>query len=260
MGALVVLWTLGTLACYTPILTMKNQQSTSSAVRPFLPPSWWPTPPLLVINGLVCRVQHLPLKRLFDIIFSAAILLIFSPLFLLIGFAIALSSKGHVIFSQKRMGRGGRPFLCFKFRSMYLDAEQRLEELLEKDVVARREWESTRKLKRDPRITPLGRLLRKTSLDELPQFWNVLKGELSVVGPRPVPKNEIETFFGKHAAKVLSIRPGLTCTWQVSGRNNVTYADRVMMDERYVRERSFWMDLKLIARTLPAMLFANGAY
>jgi exopolysaccharide production protein ExoY len=212
------------------------------------------------INGIPCAVFHLPEKRIFDLLFSVAVLLLLSPFFFLIGIIIALTSKGRVIYSHERIGRAGKPFQCLKFRSMYLDADARLEELLEKDAVSRREWKASHKLKNDPRITPFGQFIRKTSLDELPQFWNVVKGDLSVVGPRPVQKSEIIEHFGPHASKVLTIRPGLTGIWQTSGRSNTSYEERIEMDKDYIDTRTFWMDLKLIVKTIPAMLFSRGAY
>lgn len=210
--------------------------------------------------ALPCTVTHLPEKRLFDILFSAAVLVLFSPLYLLIALAIRLSSRGPSIYAQERIGRGGASFLCYKFRTMYCDADERLEALLAENQELRAEWDETRKLKHDPRVTPLGRLLRKTSLDELPQFWNVLIGDLSTVGPRPVVYDEVAECFGTKAPKILSVRPGLTGIWQVSGRNNLPYAQRLLLDEKYVDTRTLLLDIKLIARTIPCMIVPEGAY
>ena len=144
---------------------------------------------------------------------------------------------------------------------MYADADKRLAELLARNSDLKKEWEATYKLKYDPRVTPFGLFLRKTSLDELPQFWNVLKGDLSVVGPRPVVKEEIDKYYSIKAYKILSIRSGLTGPWQVSGRSDISsYAQRIKLDEYYVDNQSFIMDLKLIAKTVPAMLLSRGAY
>lgn len=206
------------------------------------------------------NIRHNFVKRSFDLLFSFAALIIGAPLFLLIGILISLTSKGRIIYGHERIGRGGVPFSCYKFRTMYKDAEERLEELLRTDPEIQAEWESAYKLKNDPRITPVGRFLRKMSLDELPQFWNVLKGDLSVVGPRPVVLNELQKYFDKRATLILSIRPGLTGLWQVSGRSNVSYEERISLDESYVKSQSFLLDLKLIAKTLPAILFSKGAY
>jgi exopolysaccharide production protein ExoY len=212
-------------------------------------------------SQLQYKIKHIPIKRAFDIAFSFLCLLIGAPVFLLIALLILVTSPGKVIYSHERIGRGGKPFRCYKFRTMYVDAEQRLEEILASNLDLRREWEQHYKLKKDPRITPFGSFLRKTSLDELPQFWNVLKGDLSIVGPRPVVKEEIEKYFCVKAHKILSIRPGLTGIWQVSGRSDVNcYQKRIQLDEYYVDNHSFLLDLKLIAKTIPTMLFSKGAY
>jgi undecaprenyl-phosphate galactose phosphotransferase len=143
---------------------------------------------------------------------------------------------------------------------MRKDADIRLKALLEQNPALRKEWEETRKLKNDPRTTSVGRFLRKTSLDELPQFWNVLIGDLSVVGPRPVVQAEITKYYGLKGSKILSVRPGLTCLWQVSGRNDTSYENRVRLDEEYIENQSMSMDVKLILKTIPAMIFTKGAY
>ena len=205
-------------------------------------------------------VKHIPIKRIFDLAFSLLALLIGLPLFLLIAAAIRLNSKGRAIYSHQRIGRGGKAFSCYKFRSMYADADARLQGLLERDPTLKKEWLETRKLKNDPRVTPVGNFLRKTSLDELPQFWNVLKGDLSIVGPRPVVKDEVIHYLGEKAPKILSIRPGLTCIWQVSGRNDTSYSKRIQLDEHYVDNYSLLLDLKLICKTIPSMIYSKGAY
>lgn len=206
------------------------------------------------------EVKHIPTKRLFDIIFSLGALISLSPLFLFIALAIAVTSPGKVTYGHLRVGRGGKPFKCYKFRTMYIDAEKRLHEILNANPEMKVEWEKSFKLKNDPRITPLGRFLRKTSLDELPQFWNVLRGHLSVVGPRPVVAEELNQFFGDKAKTVLKIRPGVTGPWQVSGRNDTTYETRVQMDTHYVATHSLWVDLRLIGKTIYCMLTRKGAY
>ncbi len=207
------------------------------------------------------KIKHVPFKRVFDIFFSLSCLILGSPFFLLIALLVRLTSPGKIVYSHERIGRGGKPFLCYKFRTMYKDADQRLKDILNTNPEWRKEWESTYKLKKDPRITRFGAFLRKTSLDELPQFWNVLKGDLSVVGPRPVVQAEVEKYLGIKAYKILSIRPGLTGPWQVSGRSDITcYQTRVQLDEYYVDHLSILLDLKLIAKTIPAMLFSKGAY
>ncbi len=204
-------------------------------------------------------LRHLPLKRSFDIFFSLMALLLGLPILALIALLIKLTSRGPAIYSQQRIGRGGVPFRCYKFRTMRPDAEETLRQLLASDPAAREEWLSKRKLTRDPRVTPIGSFLRKTCLDELPQFWNVLRGDLSIVGPRPVCADEITQFYGVKAYKILSVRPGVTGIWQTSDRRTVTYPERIAMDEEYVEKQSFPLDLLLILKTIPAMFRPRGA-
>lgn len=206
------------------------------------------------------KVKIIPIKRIFDVLFSLLALAICSPLFVIIALAIRFTSKGKVIFTQDRIGRGGRTFKCLKFRTMYPDAEKRLKMIFERHPQLKLEWEKQHKLKNDPRITRVGAFLRKTSLDELPQFWNVLKGDLSVVGPRPVVHEEIVKHYGMKAAKILSIRPGITGMWQVSGRSDTSYSTRIKLDEKYVDNHSISLDLKLILRTIPKIVKTQGAY
>lgn len=214
--------------------------------------------PATLIN--VCEIKHDGLKRAFDILFSLFALLLTGPFLLLLGVLVTLTSSGHAIYGHRRVGRGGKAFRCYKFRTMYLDADKRLELLLASDPLLKEEWDKNHKLKNDPRVTPLGKFLRKTSLDEFPQFWNVLKGDLSIVGPRPVVYQELTKFYGEQASHVLSVRPGLTGPWQISGRSNVSYAERVRMDVDYVNNRNFLLDLTIIIKTIPAMLSSRGAY
>lgn len=178
----------------------------------------------------------------------------------MIAILIRCLSPGKAFYYQVRIGRGGVPFRCYKFRTMYPDADNRLKEILDSNPAMQSEWDRTHKLKNDPRVTPIGTFLRRTSLDELPQFWNVLKGDLSVVGPRAVVQEEIKKHFGPKAYKIFAIRPGITGLWQVSGRNDTTYAKRIALDEQYVDTRTFFMDLKLIILTIPSMLWSKGAY
>jgi len=204
-------------------------------------------------------IVHIPSKRIFDVAFSLAALVLLSPFFLLIALVIFCTTGGAPIFSQKRVGRGGRSFTCYKFRSMVPKAEERLRELLATRPDLRKEWEEKHKLLDDPRITPIGRFLRKTSLDELPQFWNVLKGDLSVVGPRAVVMEEIEQQFKEKAQDILKIRPGITGLWQVNGRSLTTYQQRIDLDERYVKQRHLMLDLKIVFKTVPVMFKSRGA-
>ena len=201
------------------------------------------------------------LKRIGDIIFSLLVLTLGSPIFILIGILVKLSSPGAVFYIQKRVGRNYREFGCIKFRTMHKDADNLLPNLLEKYPLMRKEFEKDFKLRQDPRITKLGRFLRRSSLDELPQFFNVLKGEMSVVGPRPIVSNEINK-YSLFMEEVISVRPGLTGLWQVSGRNNLSYKKRVELDLVYARNRNFLLDLEIIILTLGVLLFPmdRGAF
>ncbi len=199
------------------------------------------------------------MKRVFDILFSVFALIALLPLFLFIAIGILLSSRGGVIYTQRRLGQGGKTFNCLKFRSMYFNAEQRLDEILQNNPGLRAEWREKQKLKADPRTFSFGKFLRKTSLDELPQFWNVLKGDLSIVGPRPYMINQ-RGELGPHAFKILSIRPGITGLWQTSGRNDKTFHERIILDAEYVEKNSFWLDLQLIVKTLPVVFSSKDAF
>lgn len=201
-------------------------------------------------------------KRALDVVISLAILIGCSWLYLLLMLAIKLTSRGPIFYCQKRMGRGGRTIRMWKFRSMVLDAEERLQALLDRDPAAREEWSRVAKLKNDPRVTPIGRFMRITSLDEIPQFWNILKGEMSVVGPRPLALPEVKKYasYGVPYHYYSRMMPGLTGMWQVSGRSNTTYEQRVAYDMYYARNWSIWLDLVLVARTVKVVLAREGAY
>ena len=200
-----------------------------------------------------------PGKRWFDVGFALLALLALSPLFILIALAMRASDKGPIFFRHRRVGNNGVPFDCLKFRTMRQDGDTILETYFRSNADARREWVETRKLKNDPRVTPLGVVLRKTSLDELPQILNILAGEMSVVGPRPVVSDEI-ALYGADAQHYLATRPGLTGAWQVSGRNDVSYDERVRLDRDYVENWSLATDLAIIARTIPAVFMSRGSY
>ncbi len=199
-------------------------------------------------------------KRAFDIAFSISVLFLSSPLLVMIILLIKASSKGPIFYASKRLGKNQKEISCYKFRSMCVNADEKLQEVLAKDENLKTEWEKFRKLKNDPRITLIGKFLRKTSLDEFPQFWNVVIGDLSIVGPRPAFAEEVEKFYGKKAGKILSVRPGLTGIWQTSGRNLLTFEERVVLEEKYVEEHTFVFDLKLIFKTVPLMIFPKGAF
>ncbi len=200
------------------------------------------------------------LKRGMDLILSTVFLLLTSPLMILIALAIKLDSKGPVLFCQERVGRGGRVFRIYKFRTMYEDAEDRLEACLAEDPERRRKWLIYRKLDNDPRVTRVGRVLRRFSLDELPQLINVLKGEMSLVGPRPAMVEEIKDYYAEKAHFYLAVRPGITGLWQVSGRNNLSFDERVRLDSWYVKNWSPWLDLVILMKTIPAVLRCEGSY
>jgi exopolysaccharide production protein ExoY len=195
----------------------------------------------------------------FDLSFSLLLLCLLAPLFLGIAMMIRFSSKGKAIYVQPRLGRGGKVFKCYKFRTMHLDADRRLRELLSLNPYLQQEWAKNQKLKNDPRIFALGKLLRRTSLDELPQFWNVLRGELSIVGPRPYMLTQ-KKYLGLLAPKILSVRPGITGLWQISGRNRRTFQERIFLDAAYIDRRSFAYDFLLILKTIPQVLFPKDAY
>lgn len=191
-------------------------------------------------------------KRAIDVTASAAALVLLAPLMLVVAACIWATMGGPVIFSQRRVGYGGKTFACYKFRSMINDSQRVLSEHLASNPQAAEEWLRTRKLKSDPRVTRLGHMLRKSSIDELPQLFNILLGHMSCVGPRPVMPDETER-YGDYIAFYLRARPGLTGLWQVSGRSRLTYQDRVRLDARYVGEWSLWGDTKIMLRTLPAL-------
>lgn len=196
------------------------------------------------------------LKRFVDIVFSIAALVVLSPLFLVLAVIIKLTSPGPVFFVQARVGRYGKTFTFYKFRSMYQDAEARKAALLAQNESADG---VIFKMADDPRITPVGKILRKTSMDELPQFLNVLFGDMSLVGPRPPVPSEVRQ-YSLEALKRLNVRPGLTCLWQVSGRSDIPFKEQVRLDKEYISSRSFMRDLVILFRTVPAILSGKGAY
>jgi len=197
-------------------------------------------------------------KRAFDIFSSVVLLMFFAPVFLLIAAAIKVADPGPVFFGHKRIGQGGGQFYCLKFRTMVVDAERRLEDLLRADEAARKEWSETQKLVDDPRITRLGRFLRVTSLDELPQLVNVLVGNMSLVGPRPIVEAERQ-HYGHAFSYYLSARPGITGLWQVSGRSDTTYGTRVALDIQYTQGWSLANDLLILFRTVAVVLTRRGS-
>ena len=212
-------------------------------------------------NSRLSALDGDSVKRLFDICFSSFVLIVFSPLYLTLSFLVAVSSPGPVFYTQERVGKDFKHFGCIKFRTMVENADEMLESLMETSPHLRAEFEDNFKLKDDPRVTWIGKFLRLTSLDEFPQFWNVLMGDMSVVGPRPLVPEELEK-YGKRIDKILTIRPGITGLWQVSGRNDIPYPLRVQMDVYYVNTRNWLMDIWVIIKTLGVVIFPrnNGAY
>ena len=197
--------------------------------------------------------------RALDVAIALVTLIFVLPLMGVIAFAILLQDRGPIVFAHRRVGRGGKPFHCYKFRSMAVDAEARLAELLERDSVAREEWARDHKLRDDPRVTPLGAFLRRSSLDELPQLINVLQGTMSLVGPRPIVDAEISR-YGKRFSHYCAVKPGITGLWQVSGRNDVSYRTRVALDCLYAKSQSPRLYLWIVVVTIPAVLSRKGSY
>lgn len=196
------------------------------------------------------------LKRSFDLVVSGILLLLFSPLFFLVAVMIRLDSPGNTFFYQNRVGKEGKIFKMWKFRSMYLDAEKRKAELLKNNEMA---GGVIFKMKHDPRITPMGRFIRRYSIDELPQLLNVFMGDMSLVGPRPPVPSEV-ALYTAYQRQRLSVTPGITCIWQVSGRSEIPFVQQVEMDLLYINTQSFWLDIILLLKTIPAVMGAKGAY
>jgi lipopolysaccharide/colanic/teichoic acid biosynthesis glycosyltransferase len=204
---------------------------------------------------LPCRVRYAGAKRVFDLVLSSVGLLVFFPLICLIAVAVKLTSKGPVFYKSERIGHCGRPFMFLKFRSMYPDSDRKLAELMnnnEKDG-------PIFKITNDPRVTPLGRFLRKFSLDELPQLIHVFCGEMSMVGPRPPLRREVEQ-YGPDELCRLSVKPGLTCYWQIMGRSRLSFDEWMELDRQYIENMSFWTDIRILVKTPVAVLKGFGAY
>lgn len=217
--------------------------------------TWAGNPPA----GLINRVNTSILKRAMDLILAIMVLTLTAPLLILIYGIIKIFDPGPALFSQLRVGRDGRTFTVYKFRTMPVDAQERLEHLLATDAVAAAEWAEFQKLRKDPRVTLIGSFLRKSSLDELPQLLNIIRGEMSVIGPRPVTSAEIHR-YGIDYPYYTAVRPGVLGLWQVKGRNKLTYAERVAYDVQYVKTWSIFQDIKILMMAVPAVLLARGAY
>ena len=235
-------------ACDTPRNLGANARSRSNDIFRFLGGGHAATAP---VGGAS--------KRCFDLLFAVAALVTLLPLLLLVALAVKMHDGGPIFFRHARIGTRGQSFPCLKFRTMRIDSDTALAEHLASDAAARREWLETRKLKSDPRVTSVGYVLRKSSLDELPQIINILLGHMSIVGPRPVVGDEL-AMYGQHVQSYFAARPGLTGPWQISGRNDTTYSERVRFDCAYVERWSLAKDVMIILRTIPAVFLSRGSY
>ena len=204
------------------------------------------------------KLGYRAVKRAFDLTATAMAVIVLSPLFLILSVIVYLGDPGAVIYGQERIGKNGKPFKMWKFRSMYRNADQMIDQLSEEQ---KRQYHTEFKIDNDPRITPVGNFLRKTSLDELPQLFNVLAGEMSLVGPRPLLKSEIQQYYADSADVLLSVKPGVTGYWQAYARNNATYqsGQRQQMEMTYIRQASIWLDCKILMKTVVAVLRRDGA-
>ena len=212
----------------------------------------------LGLSALACRWRG-AVKRAIDVVGALALLILLAPVFVLAAIVVKVGSPGPVFFRQTRLGVNGRRFCLWKFRTMVTNADERLEVLLRESPRFRLGWDEFQKLLHDPRLTRSGRLLRRFSLDELPQLWNVLKGEMSLVGPRPCLPEQ-RKHYGAHFDRVVSVRPGMTGLWQVSGRNRLSFQERVALDLAYVEQRSLLFDLQILLRTPWVVLRRDGAF
>ncbi len=213
---------------------------------------------VLHFKNNLCEPFNILIKRIFDIVVSLTFLLFLFPFMVLIAILIKIDSPGPVIFSQPREGQNKKKILIYKFRTMYINSDAILNRYLESTPEAKKEWLRYRKLKNDPRITRIGKFLRKTSLDEIPQLFNVLKGEMSLVGPRPVTKEEIDTYYKEFADFYYEVKPGLTGLWQVSGKNKLSYEKRVFLDVMYAINWSIWRDIIILVKTIPVVFQNEG--
>lgn len=214
---------------------------------------------LVNVKNNLARPYYRVMKRIFDLVSTLCGMIVFLPVGLIIAATIYITDPGPVLFKHKRIGQGGKEFYCYKFRSMVVDAEKALKKYLEVNPEAREEWSKEFKLKNDPRVTKIGRFLRRTSLDEFPQLINVLKGEMSLVGPRPIVRAEIKK-YGEYINDFYLVPPGVTGVWQVSGRSDTTYEERIKMDSWYVHNWSVWVDIVYLVKTIRIVIQGKGAY
>ncbi|MBR1858463.1 MAG: undecaprenyl-phosphate galactose phosphotransferase WbaP, partial [Selenomonadaceae bacterium] len=214
---------------------------------------------MLNIRNNLSRPYNRIIKRIFDLVCTIFGGILISPVLLIITIRVAIENRGHIIFTHYRVGKNGREFPCYKFQTMVPNNQERLEKYLDENPDARREWEDSFKLTNDPRVTEFGAFLRRTSLDELPQLWNVIRGDMSLVGPRPIVQEEVIK-YGENIREYYMVLPGITGMWQVSGRSDTTYPERVAMDTWYVRNWSIWIDLMYLFKTVKAVVTGKGAY
>jgi undecaprenyl-phosphate galactose phosphotransferase len=217
--------------------------------------AWSGTAPV----GETYRVNSSVLKRIMDLVIALLVLTITAPLLLLVFSLLRIFEPGPALFTQLRVGRDGRTFTVYKFRTMRIDAQMRLDQMLATDAEAADEWAEFQKLRFDPRVTLIGRILRKSSFDELPQLINIVRGEMSVIGPRPVTSGEIHR-YGPNYPYYTAVRPGVLGLWQVKGRNKLTYPERIAYDVQYVKTWSIWQDIKILFMAVPVVLLGLGAY
>ncbi|MBR4153630.1 MAG: undecaprenyl-phosphate galactose phosphotransferase WbaP [Selenomonadaceae bacterium] len=214
---------------------------------------------MLNLRNNLSRPYNRIIKRIFDLTLTIFGGLLISPFLLAIAIMVCIDNRGQIIFTHKRVGAAGKKFPCYKFQTMVPDAEEKLKKYLAENPDAHREWDESFKLTNDPRVTKLGNFLRRTSLDELPQLWNVIRGEMSLVGPRPIVQEEVPR-YGKNIREYYMVLPGITGMWQVSGRSDTTYPERVAMDTWYVRNWSVWIDIMYLFKTVKAVFRGKGAY
>ncbi len=230
----------------------------TAGLHSFEPRPWEESPAPAREQIALPASPYAPAKRILDVVGAIVLAVVFLPLILAIVMLMGRRG-GSIIYKHRRIGKDGRAFECLKFRTMVPNADQLLRELLERDPASKAEWVRDHKLRRDPRVTPIGRFLRRTSLDELPQLWNVMRGEMSLVGPRPVVREELLR-YGRNVRTYLSAKPGITGLWQVKGRNDTDYRRRVVLDTYYVRNQRLLLDLYILLKTTRVVLGGSGAY
>ena len=235
-----------------------DSTTTGNVVRRFPPDGGGPSAPPLESSPPRLSLAQRVVKRAIDIVGALVFFTLFGPLYLMVALGVLISMGRPVHFWQTRLGERGQRFRFYKFRSMVRNSDHVLDEFLSRSDMARTEWDTFQKLEKDPRITPIGVVIRKLSLDELPQFWNVLKGDMSLVGPRPCMERQ-RSLYGRGWTHYCAMRPGITGLWQVSGRNRLSYARRVELDVEYVTNWSLWLDIKILFRTVRAVVSGEGS-